>query len=372
MQIGRKPLLIGVALGSCLLGGVSTWSAPASAAGIEAIVVEPAGVAARSVPFARIDVTRVTLTTYRLSWTSDVQTPVVVHAAADPHDPRGWLRVGSTSASTTTIEIPSALTTADRVWFRLTQQGHPPVVTADRSLHIASAPNLRDLGGYRTTDGRWLAMGQIYRSGDLSRLTEADAAKLARLGITEVLDLRTTEERRVAPNRLPAGIGERQINVLGDPFRPLPVPPTAGEARMVADALYRNLVADATSTRAYGEMVDALATPHRNGTIVQCNAGKDRTGWAAALLLDLLEVDRRTIIEDYTASNTYLARQNEAFLSRVPPELRPVYTVGLVADAAYLQAAHDEVRVRDGSMQAYYRRLGVHHAERVKLTNRLR
>ena len=71
---------------------------------------------------------------------------------------------------------------------------------AQRLPPLQGGRNFRDLGGYRTHDGRRVRWGRLYRSGSLAALTEADCRYLGGLGIRWVCDLRTTHERRSAPS----------------------------------------------------------------------------------------------------------------------------------------------------------------------------
>jgi protein-tyrosine phosphatase len=61
----------------------------------------------------------------------------------------------------------------------------------DRHVPLSGQPNFRDLGGYETADGRRVKWGRVYRSGELSQLSEDDVAKLGDLGIKTVVDLRS-------------------------------------------------------------------------------------------------------------------------------------------------------------------------------------
>jgi protein-tyrosine phosphatase len=87
--------------------------------------------------------------------------------------------------------------------------------------------------------------------------------------------------------------------------------------------------------------------------VYHCSAGKDRTGWATAVLLTALGASRETVMADYLASNGYLVEKNKAMFSAMPAataaKLQPVFTVR----AAYLQAAFDEVDRRYGSFDHY-------------------
>jgi protein-tyrosine phosphatase len=88
-------------------------------------------------------------------------------------------------------------------WIRLVPTVGEPLVLTVRDLGLASDPNLRDIGGYRTTDGQWVRMGVVYRSQALS-LSPADLAVVDNLGITADYDLRTTEEIAESPDVVPA------------------------------------------------------------------------------------------------------------------------------------------------------------------------
>ncbi|MGH8877147.1 MAG: tyrosine-protein phosphatase, partial [Stackebrandtia sp.] len=85
-------------------------------------------------------------------------------------------------------------------------------------LHIAlqGSPNTRDLGGYETWDGMQTRFGMLYRSGELSKLTEEDATVLTGLGLRTVVDFRLPEEVAFGgPDRLPEGLAPVSLPVGG-------------------------------------------------------------------------------------------------------------------------------------------------------------
>ena len=92
------------------------------------------------------------------------------------------------------------LAAAPRWYFRLQPDSGRPLVVADRSLHLASAPNFRDVGGYRTRDGKWVRMGVAYRADALDKITPEENATLQALGIKVICDFRTDAEREKAPD----------------------------------------------------------------------------------------------------------------------------------------------------------------------------
>lgn len=73
----------------------------------------------------------------------------------------------------------------------------------DRSVPLHGAPNFRDLGSYEIADGRTIRWGLVYRSDELAELDDADLAELERRELRAVVDLRSPEEVKAAPNRLP-------------------------------------------------------------------------------------------------------------------------------------------------------------------------
>jgi len=253
----------------------------------------------------------------------------------------------------------------------------PPGV---RHYPLIGADNFRDVGGYTTSDGRTVAWGRLFRSGHLGHLTPADLAAIGRLGIRLVCDLRAESERQDVESRFPSGT---DVKVL-----PLPVDVPALEPGLVrrrllgrdfaAGALaetvlgaYRAYVTDFVP--AFAGVLRALAEPHHVPALIHCNGGKDRTGFAASLVLLTLGVPRTTIVEDYLLTNHFTRATTRrrvwlVFLaSRLgirPREMRAL----LEARAPYLDAAFAAMEERHGSIEAYLRdALGVTDELRARL-----
>lgn len=245
----------------------------------------------------------------------------------------------------------------DRRWFRLVPDEGRALRLADRSLRLASAPNFRDAGGYRTADGRWVRMGRVYRSASLDRLTDADRATLKRLGIDPVLDLRASSEVKRQPDALHESTGLRRLNVLGDGRTIANTAPTSPRhARSLMSGSYRDFVSAPTGRDAYERLFAEVTRPHGKATLYHCTAGKDRTGWASAALLTALGVPRSTVARDYLASNTYLTGYNEQALRHLPEAQHAAYEPMLGVRAAYLDSAFAEVESEYGSFDRYLSR----------------
>jgi protein-tyrosine phosphatase len=211
--------------------------------------------------------------------------------------------------------------------------------------------NFRDLGGYRTADGRWVAMGKVYRADALNNLSDADLAKLRRLDIRTDVDLRTEGERTTAPDRVPAGTKLVVADVLGGSIASFsPTTPAAAEQEMVDGE--QTMVSSDTGEAAYTELFQDVE--RRPGALVfHCSAGKDRTGWGSAALLTTLGVPASTVQSDYLLSNVYRADANAAALASMPAAAAAIYKPLLDVRPEYLQSGFDDVQSTFGSWSAY-------------------
>ena len=180
----------------------------------------------------------------------------------------------------------------------------PPQVRPPYVIELAGASNLRDVGGYRTTDGQMVRRGLVFRSAALAHLTPADLDVLARLGLRTICDFRGIEESQRAPTRL---TGLQTV--------PVPIEPTVGAGLRdilqtkdaTGDALYavleRAYVAYALSSQAQYRAVLDRVIGGQTPLLFHCSAGKDRTGFGAALLLTALGVPWETVVADFEATN---------------------------------------------------------------------
>ncbi|GAA1986178.1 tyrosine-protein phosphatase [Kitasatospora viridis] len=322
------------------------------------------------IPFTAATATQQADGSFALTWTAPGVHHVTVYAGQD-RDRIAQRKPVARAAGSTTVTV--TLPAADRWYFELVPDHGDPLTIADRDLHLASAPNFRDAGGYRTTDGRWVRMGEVYRSGDLSKLSAADLAKLQRLGIAQVYDLRTPAEQQAAPDKLPAGATEHSENVLGVAGTGAFDVTTPAAAVQAMEDAERTMVAAPSAKSAYQAVLDSLAARGDGGTVLyHCTAGKDRTGWASAVLLTALGVPRDTVMSDYLASNTYRAQVNAATLAQLPAAYQPVYKPLLEVRPEYLNAGFDEVAKDFGGFDAYlHDGLGLTHQDLRELKEQL-
>lgn len=224
-----------------------------------------------------------------------------------------------------------------------------------RRLNLHGAINFRDLGGYRTTDGRSVKWRHLFRSDSLAALTGNDLDIIAGLGLRNVIDLREASERAKHPSiELPASVRTFQSfgflpaggEQLMDGIKEKSISPA--EANRILKDMYRHF--PLSHHEVYAQVLKTLLAPTAIPALVHCTSGKDRTGFAVAVLLMALGVPRPTILEDYLLTNQH--RRDLTFLlgDSVAPELLDVVTQ---AHPEYLNAAFNAINETWGSDQAF-------------------
>ncbi len=229
----------------------------------------------------------------------------------------------------------------------------------DEVTRLASADNFRDVTGpgYSTATGAPLRAGVVWRSNELQLLAE-DADVLAGLGIAAVFDLRSAHEVEAHPDVEVPGATWQHVEVGG-------IPPGAGaelpDAAAAVDAMldvYRRFVTDPAARRSFGTLLAALATSSVP-QLFHCTAGKDRTGWAAALVLHVAGVADEVVEADYLLTNERSADTRAKYLGLVAEHLGadrvPTFEPTMVADLAYLHAGLEQAVTSYGSVAGYLR-----------------
>ena len=242
--------------------------------------------------------------------------------------------------------------------------------TPGQSLGIASVPNLRDLGGYKTSDGATVASGLVYRANQFSGISPDDMEKIAALKLKNAYDLRTAEEREKRPDELPPGVNHVVVDVLADSPQAGPAqleklmedPKTAnaelggGKVEALFQESYREFVSLPSAQREFGKMFLDLGDKEQLPAVFHCTTGKDRTGWVAAALLTLLGVPKDVVVEDYLKSNDYIIpayrKVIDEFVAAGGEEEIPLAILGVKKE--YLDAAFDEMETKYGTMENYF------------------
>ena len=230
-----------------------------------------------------------------------------------------------------------------------------------RKLPFTGAHNFRDLGGYKTSDGKTVKWGKVYRSDNLHSLTDEDLKYMERLNLKSVVDFRSDEERNEEPDRLTPDMTPILL--------PIKFEPEGVTENLTRDLTFGNL--DSSNllrdfniilvkefTEEYREFFRHIVDNGGEPFLLHCTAGKDRAGFGSAMILTVLGVPREKIIEDYLLTNTYvsdhvdrklLETELKTFFRADSDNLRKINFV----EERYIQAAFDTIDSHWGGMDQY-------------------
>lgn len=220
-----------------------------------------------------------------------------------------------------------------------------------RHLPLKGGFNFRDLGGYRTTDGKTVKWGKVFRSDEMHNLTQADLDYLNQIPLHTVVDFRSEGEIKSAPDKIPPSVKTRFELIINPGSHSSSSNPgvfgdDAGEVFM--EELNRSFITDPVIIDQYKTFFGLLQDEKNVPLLFHCTAGKDRTGMGAALFLASLGVDEQTIFEDYLLSNRYLEKKYKAITDSIP-SLKALFEVRL----QYLQAGFDQIKKDHESVENF-------------------
>ncbi|MDG1944851.1 MAG: tyrosine-protein phosphatase [Halioglobus sp.] len=247
---------------------------------------------------------------------------------------------------------------------------HQPVAEREshRLLNFEGIANFRDLGGYPTADGRQVKWGVLYRTGTLTDASNADLKGLAQLKLNTLIDFRSSVEKQEEPNHLPDPIGFSVVEI-----------PTLddGNQAIVGEIMERietgnfeefdpdQLMLEAnrqfatTFTPQFRQYIHTVLDADGAPIVWHCSAGKDRAGFAAAILLRILGVPQNLVIQDYMASkqHTLDARRSQLMILRLlkGKEAADKLAILMGVEEAWLTAAFEEIDTSWGSFDNYVR-----------------
>ncbi len=263
----------------------------------------------------------------------------------------------------------------------------PGIAAEDRALPLEGVLNTRDLGGLKTEDGRSVRAGQLIRSGEIDEISVNSMQNLDDMGVSVIVDLRTTAEATAHPAQWPEGKGPVRHNF----------PVMENESQMIEDmrASIKSGTARAEETDAlfagafgyiatdytdeYRDLFDVLLEqPEGQAVLYHCSGGKDRTGVATALVLTALGVTKEDIQADFMMSNALKDADNKA--EQIAAEVNAAQGTSMTAEAvwpslgvreSYLDEFYNSIEESYGSVDSYLREgLGLTDEELETLRNR--
>jgi protein-tyrosine phosphatase len=235
-----------------------------------------------------------------------------------------------------------------------------------RLLPFTGAKNFRDLGGYQTLDGRTIRWNLLYRSDTLHKLTDTDLNHLSALMLDRIIDFRAAHEKAQEPDRLPENSEIRVIDI--------PILDSSTQSwhdsreefvkslKNIDPVQYMIRTNVELATRFTPEFIlflQELLSANGRPVLFHCAAGKDRTGFAAAILLRTLGVPQEVVMQDYLLTNQYFMsahRWNLAFARLFKGKQFAAVVQGFMeANARYLSAAFEALEREHISFEGYVR-----------------
>lgn len=242
----------------------------------------------------------------------------------------------------------------------------PEERAAHRLLNFEGIANFRDLGGYKNEQGQQVKWGVLYRSGTFAHSSAADLRGLEKLQLDTLIDFRSGAEKEEEPNKLPqpADFTLVEIPTLDDGNKAL-----VGEVMERVESgnfegfdpdhfmLQANRQFATEFTPQFRQFIYTILDAKGKPVVWHCSAGKDRTGFASAILLRVLGVPQETVMRDYMESKQHAleARKNQLLLLRVfkGEEAADKLAVMMGVEEAWLAAAFAEIDAQWGSFDNY-------------------
>lgn len=215
--------------------------------------------------------------------------------------------------------------------------------------------NFRDIGGYETTDGLHVKHGFFYRSSPITFQTESDRKAFEDLHIKTILDLRSPQETAKMKDEIPDGcnyihcsaISMDNVHSGNFDIADLIQKDELRHLSHYIDEIYKSLPFQNPAYQILFDLMRKEETP----IVFHCSAGKDRTGFAAYLILKVLGVPDETIMHDYMLSNVYRREENDKLLA-LTKQIAGVDEL-LYVKERYLQSSMDAIAQKYSDFATY-------------------
>ncbi len=255
-----------------------------------------------------------------------------------------------------------------------------------RRIPLKSLNNTRDLGGYKTEDGKTVRYHRLIRSGELAKIVSEDIDVLKNeYDLKKIVDLRTDMEMEHKPDPEIEGVEFEHI-----PFVDTTTVGITREKNIVVSAIkkiktmdespveymenmYRALITSDSSIANVKRFFEVLLENEEGSVLFHCSAGKDRVGAACMILLSILGVPQSTIIKDYLATQKFGEKYNKKYetLSKFVSQNSKVSeyaTVFLSTNKNFILAMYDEIEKLYGTVANYAEKcLGLDSEKQEKL-----
>lgn len=230
-----------------------------------------------------------------------------------------------------------------------------------RLIKLEGTNNTRDLGGYTNKYNQVLKNNFIFRSDKLSELTKDDIIKIQNLGIKTIIDFRSFKEKEQEPNIIPNNIRYIEMPINADKNIREEI------NNIVCGKLNKNvekylIEANEDFVNKHSHIFSAflrLVLSSDTPLLFHCTAGKDRTGFAAYLILHILGVSDELKLADYLMTNTHIKDSLDkqivhcAELLKIDKDKANILRPLLIVKEDYINKAIETINKNYGNIDNY-------------------
>lgn len=267
------------------------------------------------------------------------------------------------------------------------------VTEEGQTLIMSTISNARELGGYKTRDGKTVREGVLLRTAALTDASQEELNSLIRdYNLSAVIDLRASYELAEEPEPALDGVAQYNFKIMDEQMMaeraagiyPVLTDPNVDpvkrmtailDAGVISDQMYVEFLQGETGKEGFRDFFQVLLeTPEGSAVLWHCTNGKDRTGVAAMLLLGVLNVDEKTIMDDFMLTNTFFEEEIRAMRAQLSQYIKDeamleeLMVTGRGVYAPYMQNAIDYIKENYGDIPGYVKtELGLTDADIAKL-----
>ena len=267
------------------------------------------------------------------------------------------------------------------------------VTEEGQTINMRSISNARELGGYKTIDGKTVRKGVLLRSAALTDASQEELDSLIRdYKLSAVIDMRASYELAEEPEPVLDGVAQYNFKIMDEQMMaqraagiyqilkdpnvdPVTRMTAILDAGVISDQMYVEFLQGETGKAGFRDFFRVLLeTPEGSSVLWHCTNGKDRTGVAAMLLLGVLNVDEETIMDDFMLTNTFFTEEISALRAQLSQYIKDdgmldeLLVTGRGVHAPYMRNAIDYIKENYGDTPGYVKtELGLTDADIAKL-----
>lgn len=240
---------------------------------------------------------------------------------------------------------------------------------AGKQIKLEGLVNVRDLGGYKTSDGKTIKAHRLLRGPELANMTENDQKTLSQeYKVNQIVDFRTDSEVKAKPDPLITGVSNTKDPVmrdLGTSTSQVDFMKNLSTTSNPEDYLIKanqGFISDQFSRDAYKKLFQILLENKDGATLWHCTAGKDRAGFGTALVLSALGVPKETVMKDYLLTNQFRKEENKKSVDQIAKATNnnqqaiDAMTAMMDVREVYLEAAYKQIEKDYGTMDGYLKK----------------